>query len=478
MRYLLCVLVLMLAPVRATAENVVYIELDDATACYIGVYTAAHAECIEAYSTPEIDILANAGVRFDKAWAEPVCSPARATALTGTHPREHGVGTATDIQAASSKVALSAARPNLARTLEAAGVHTYTFGKWHLGREEQGAGLPIHPSQMGFTGGRGSLGNLDKTSIPGPTPAREGGVGYYDWQMCDFMTGVCAVETTYATQFTIDDAIEVLDNTEPWYMAINFNAPHSPFHVPPDDLIGGPDVLCDDIDTDDDHICYNRAILAIDTAIGLLVNHVNYDPTDTKIFITADNGTSYGVAVEAQPLWEAGRCKSSVGECGLWVPMIASGAGIGVGTTSTLIQRTDIHATILDIFGVQNPGAAWDSGSFLPMAPPSYDYSGKSFLPFLVDPSRTGGRSCIYAEQFRIDPDTGATLNRHQAIRDATHKLIRHDDAGADPAEECFLVADIREAVADRIALPDANCTALGAKLDVMHDVGDICSGN
>jgi hypothetical protein len=104
-----------------------------------------------------------------------------------------------------------------------------------------------------------------------------------------------------------------------------------------------------------------------------------------------------------------------------------------------------------------------------------YVYRGISFLPNLKDPTLASSRSCTYVEQFTLDATTGARTDWHEAIRNSTHKLMRHRDDGEDPAEECFLVADIRETVANRITLPDASCTALGVQIDAMHSGGDPC---
>jgi len=472
---LLCALLTLWAlPAHADPPNIILVVFDDATACWFGDYTtdaATSAFCSEAYETPTMDALADSGVMVPVAWAQPVCSPFRASMMTGTNPREHGVGTAADIQDFSNKPSLNAARPNLARSLEAGGYTTYLYGKAHMAGFELGDGLATHPSALGFSFGRGSLGNLDKTS-----DGDVGGDGYTDWQMCNFVTGVCDTETTYATTFTIDDAELVLNNAEPWFMSIQFNAPHSPFHAPPPGLITN-DEDCNDIEEDDTHVCFNRAIEAADTELGRLIAHGDYDPTDTVIIVTADNGTPFSIAVAAESDWEAGRCKSSVGECGLWVPLIASGAGVGSGTADILVQAsTDLYATILDIAGIQQDASGFNTGSFLPsLGGQEYVYRSISFWPNLQDPALASPRSCLYAERFRFNSTTGARESHHEAMRTATHKLMRHLDDGEDPAEEFFLTSAIREAVGDRQGLSGDDYDALVAKMDLANTGGDPC---
>lgn len=461
---------LLLATSALAAPNIILVVLDDVTACWVGKYSTDRAECSEAYATPRIDTLAAGGVTVKTAWAMPTCTPWRGAVMTGTYPTENRGGRLILSEVLDTHPGLSAARPNLARALEAGGYNTYAYGKWHLAGNALGAGQTIHPSSMGFTAGRGSIGNLTNTTDPA-----EGGVGYEEWQLVDFMAGTTAEETTYATTFTIDDATAVLNNAEPWFLYLPLNAPHDPFHQPPvevpplydettscDSGVGGADL---------DEICYDRAIQAADTELGRLLDHIDYDDADTVIIVTADNGTPQDIAEATQALWEDGRCKNSVGECGLWVPMIVSGAGVGNGTADILVSATDLHATILDIAGVENEAAGFSTGSFLPsMGGRRLNYRSVSFWANLQDHTLASRRSCIYAEEF--NDRTGVRTDWNQAIRDSTHKLMRHNDDGADPAEECFLVSSIREAVGDRITLPDASCTALGVKMDAMNVAG------
>lgn len=454
-------------PALATPPNIILVVLDDVTACWIGKYSTDRAECSEAYATPTIDTLAAGGVTVKTAWAQPSCSPWRSSVMTGTQPEEHRVGGAFNIETAEGRPGLSAARPNLARTLEAGGYDTYIYGKWHMAEAELGAGQAIHPSSMGFTTGRGTLSSTGSTTEVGV-----GGEGYTDWQLVNFMTGATSVETTYATTFTIDDAEAVLNNAEPWFLYLPMNAPHNPQHAPPAGLITN-DTACDDIETDDEHVCFNRAIEALDTELDRLVSHVNYDAADTVIIVTADNGSPLDIAQATQPLWENGRCKNSVGECGLWVPLIASGAGVGTGTADILVQAADLHATILDIAGVENVAAGYTTGSMLPsLGGRRLMYRSVSFWDNLKDPTLASKRSCIYADEFT--ENTGARTGWNQAMRTATYKLIRKRSAST---EELFLTSSIREAAGDVIATPygGADLTAyndLTAKMDLMNVAG------
>ena len=96
------------------------------------------------FCTPNIDALAANGARFTNWYSNsPVCSPSRASLLTGRYPAHAGVRA---ILAGNRKASgLTAQAPTIATALKDIGYQTALIGKWHLGLAEQS-----RPNQNGF----------------------------------------------------------------------------------------------------------------------------------------------------------------------------------------------------------------------------------------------------------------------------------------------------------------------------------------
>ena len=91
-------------------------------------------------TTPNIDRLGTMGIRFDRFYVSPVCSPTRAELLTGRHHVRGGVyGTS------AGGERLDEDEQTLAEVLKTAGYQTAAYGKWHNGMQ-----APYHPNSRGF----------------------------------------------------------------------------------------------------------------------------------------------------------------------------------------------------------------------------------------------------------------------------------------------------------------------------------------
>ncbi|HUT24505.1 MAG TPA: sulfatase [Sumerlaeia bacterium] len=102
--------------------NILYIMSDDHAANAISCYGSRLAA---AAPTPNLDRIAREGMRLDNCFCtNAICTPSRATIMTGQYSHVNGVYTLAD--------ALDRERPNAAKTLQAAGYQTAVIGKWHL----------------------------------------------------------------------------------------------------------------------------------------------------------------------------------------------------------------------------------------------------------------------------------------------------------------------------------------------------------
>ncbi|MFC1806020.1 sulfatase, partial [Planctomycetota bacterium] len=144
---------------RAVKPNVVLILIDDLGCSDVGCYGSTF------YETPNVDRLATQGMRFTDAYAAcPVCSPTRASILTGKYPATVNL---TDfipghwrpyakLIVPKFNQQLPLGEVTIAEALKAAGYRTACFGKWHLGGRQFG------PDKHGFDESGGAPNRNDK----------------------------------------------------------------------------------------------------------------------------------------------------------------------------------------------------------------------------------------------------------------------------------------------------------------------------
>ena len=289
---------------------------------------------------PTVEELASRGLRFTNGYSQPVCSPTRAAMLTGRQAWRTGVGAPNDV--------LQAAETTLPDAFAAASspYALASYGKWHLGGGNTGySDLGGWPEFIGLTGG--------------------GAQDYYSWPKNNNGT-LTQNFTTYTTSDQVNEAKTFIDAQEladnPWFVWMGFNAPHTPFHEPPTNLLQGATGTSD-------RDLYEKALEALDTEIARLL--LSVDTNTTTIILVGDNGTP-GQVVQAPfgPTGANGHSKGDLYEGGIKVPFVISGPDLAVtqGTTSDrLVHVIDLYPTILDIAGVPLPGTAVDAASLVPL---------------------------------------------------------------------------------------------------------------
>ena len=376
-------------PLAAAArDNFLVVVLDDVGVDAIGVYsddvTYGHDGVGAALGpTPTIDGIAAEGMLFRHAYANPMCSPTRAAALTGRYGFRNGVGIPEDAYLRPSETiipeALAATHANAA------------IGKWHLGGNDAD-----HPNEAGFDNFSGTLGNLG-----------QGVTTYFSWRKT-VQGATTAGWPAYATTDNVNDAIGQIAGfgDDPWFVWLAFNAAHTPFHVP----TAGLNTIAVD-DASDDLTKYQAAVEAIDTELDRLLASIPSDVlADTTIIVFGDNGTPKSVSV---PPFRSNHAKSTVYEGGIRVPFIVRSPYIAEADRGreslALVHSVDIFATLAEIAGVSS-ATARDS---------------VSFLPYLQDPdlATLPTRPYVYSEMFTPD-GSGSNLNDERTIRTETFKLI------------------------------------------------------
>jgi N-acetylglucosamine-6-sulfatase len=405
------------APVRARAgaPNLLIVFSDDHRADHLGVTGA-----VPFLQTPVLDSLASDGVRFDNAYVTTaLCSPSRATLLTGQYASRHGVQ--------NNLSAWTPGTPSFFDSLAAAGYRCAYIGKWHMPGD-----LPDLPGVEHFV-----------------TFTIEEGQGVY--RDCPLI--VDGVETprpgTYVSTDLTDLALTWLDDGDdrPYCLVVAHKAVHHEFE-PPDDLLG----LYDDVEIDlpDEAFTYQtlldrnvwegtagrlqtsyrrycETLLGLDREIGRLAAR---DADNTVLIYTSDNGYSWGEHVLTGKRWAY--------DDNIKVPLIVRWPE-GVASPGTVIEEPvlniDIAPTLLDIAEVPIPATM----------------QGRSFAPLLRGDG-VDWREDVFYEYFADFP---YQVPPSQAVRTDRWLYVEYDrglppelyDTVSDPAQRANLIEDPAHAV-------------------------------
>lgn len=379
--------------VRPLGGNVLLFVLDDIGVDRIGSY-GAHANPVH---TPAIDGLAAAGVRFERAWATPMCSPTRAALMTGRLPGRTGIGHVLDLDVdafvmGEDEVCVPEVLANADPPVTSALV-----GKWHLGGRSLGAAG--HPRRAcGFALHDGPLENLQVSATGQPPIPR----GYTRWEQD--AQGVLVERTGYATLDQVETAVaRVQELPEPWFVMVSFSGAHIPLHRPPDWAVYT-------VPEDDAPASLHRAMVeSVDHALGAVVEQLAPDvAARTTIVVLGDNGTVPTVVDPPLPY-----AKGTVAEAGIRVPLVVAGAAVRrPGVSGALVHAVDLFDTLAAIAGVDpedvDPGVPRD---------------GRSLLPFLGDPDAPSAREVLTTEWYV--PNGASTRETWQlAATDGRYKLM------------------------------------------------------
>ena len=381
--------------VTAQSRNVVLIIADDLGKNYCDFYT----DHLSTVNLTNVRRLLNRGIIFNNAWSNPLCSPTRAGILTGRYSFRTGVGDVVD----GTNPKLNTNEniiPKVLNIYAPNAISKACFGKWHV-TSFAPAAYNV-PTTMGFDHYEGSL--LGAVGAPGQLVNT-----YNNWTK--ITNGTSSTCTNYATTENVNNAISYLNsqpNTKPFFLWLAFNAPHTPYHLPPINLLTNNTLSGTQADITANPVAYFKAMNeAMDAEIGrffdYLISSGKWDNTD--IIFIGDNGSDSLVA-QTTP------SKGSIYQGGITVPMIISGPDVINPNRSSdaLVNTADLFATILELFGDTN----WQTQI------PTTVVDSKSLVPIILNQSTTS-RPWIFSEIFKNPTVAGDG----KTIRNADYKLLK-----------------------------------------------------
>jgi N-acetylglucosamine-6-sulfatase len=421
--------------------NVLFILCDDLRPDALGCYGSRHVK------TPRIDALAADGVRFANAFCTTsLCSPSRASILTGRYAHAHGVR--------NNFTELPVTLPHWPGRLHDAGYATAYVGKWHMG-EENDAPRPGFDWFVSHTG----QGKYLDTEWNVNGERREAPPGYYT-----------TVVTDYALAW-----LERQQADRPWALCIGQKAPHS-FYFPEEkyahafddvrvrypptafQLDGKPDWIRQRLSTwhgiygplfdwrkkapdarpeavkDFENMvhAYWGTVLSVDDSVGRLVDYLKQSGQldNTIVVFMGDNGLLEG---------EHGMVdKRTMHEPSIRIPLVARGPGLPHGkVVEQQVLTLDVAPSLLEACGV----------------PPIADIDGRSWMTLVAGGDHAWRTEWFYEynyeKQFPYTPNIrGIRTDRWKFIRyphgdgSPDRHLPELYDLTTDPGERVNLAAD------------------------------------
>jgi len=367
--------------VKKERANVLFIMTDDQGPWALG------AAGNDEIKTPNLDSLSESGVRFDNFFcASPVCSPARASVLTGRIPSQHGVhdwirggnvpgegegeGGLEPKETTAPKEYLKGQSGYTDRLAEA-GYTCGISGKWHLGDS-------LRP-QKGFSSWY---------------VHQKGGGPYYGAPMV--REGEMIREEKYVTEAITDGGLRFLEEVgkeeSPFYLSVHYTAPHSPWDEDqhPDEYLKiYEDCPFDSIPEEPMHPWqinsapwgrgerrrellqgYFAAVTAMDENVGRLLDKLESlgIREETLIVFMSDNGMNmghHGIFGKGNGTFPLNMFDTSVK-----VPLIMAGPNLPAGETrNQLLSQYDFRPTLLELLGIEDKveGPSPPGRSFVPI---------------------------------------------------------------------------------------------------------------
>ena len=340
----------------AVRPNVVLIVADDLGWRDLGCYGSTY------HQTPHLDRMAKDGLRFTDFYAAcPVCSPTRASILTGRYPQRVNITTFLPGRPdrADQKLKQPAVRQELpleevtiAESLKAAGYRTGIIGKWHLG----GAGF--EPTRQGFDANIGGDSAGGPRSYFAPFRNKQG-----------FMPGLeAAPDGEYLTDRLAAEAETFIEanKEKPFFLYLSHYAPHIPLAAKKEIIAKYPG---QPVHGRQNHPVYAAMLESLDDAVGRVLKKLDALKLTEKtiVIFTSDNGglcvaegSPFAPTINA-PLREG---KGFLYEGGIRVPLIVKWPGVVEPgkVTDEVGSSIDFYPTLIEASGGLTPPVAETDG--------------------------------------------------------------------------------------------------------------------
>ena len=251
--------------------NIVIIVSDD-----LGWGDVSYHESI--IPTPNIDRFVNEGLELNRFYSNPICSPTRASLMTGLEA--YSVGILRPISNPStSPTGLPLEYKILPEYFKEAGYQTALVGKWHLGMNSK----EYLPGQRGFDTTYGFM---------------NGGIDYFNHTMSGRLdwhkNGMPLREEGYSTDLIANEAIKVIQNKQnnkPLLLYVAFNAPHTPIQAPYENIEKFGYI------NDPKERIYAANISILDKQIGRIIDSIKDEKlsSNTLVLFFSDNGPVFDI---------------------------------------------------------------------------------------------------------------------------------------------------------------------------------------
>lgn len=359
---------------------------------------AATTESGSMCQMPHLAGLAKNGTQFTRCYTpNPICSPARASLMTGLLPHSHGMVDCTHT-VEPYRAKFNAELPVWPRLLQQAGYHTGYFGKWHIERTNRLENFGFDAYDVETYHQKLGLVEVDAHMDPGCSVSQK---GYKDF----LLYGVTGAPVESTAEYRLySRGLEFIEQSDgPWALFLSSEAPHDPYVVPrdyynrytpanipcpasfDDDLAGRPGIyrraqqVWRDIDWPhfaEAAACYYALCSLIDDQIGRIVTRLEQlgQLDNTIIIFTSDHGDYMGahrLMLKGIPAFEEA----------YRVPLIMAGPGIPAGKqVENIVSLLDLGPTL----------TALTSGNDFPC-------HGRSLLP-LLELNNADWESTAFAE--------------------------------------------------------------------------------